>query len=415
MRKKLICSLMALTVMTTSVISFASTEDELNKTNNKKQEIQSQIDINKKESNKVAEEIKELSGKIENTNSELSDIEKELNDLQISITENKKKLKTAEENLFNRNDTFEKRLRVMYKRGPVGYIEVLLESTDVSDFLTRAEMIKKVIDHDVNLLDDMKAERDEIEATKKELEVQQINVAAVKRKVETKKSELVVANRAKEQLLGKLEEDRSEMEAAHDSLTAEADALTAIIAEKQRQAEERARKEQEARDQQARSKQAKAKSNSNVSSSGSSGVSSEASYSNSGEVSSKGMTWPAPGHNRISSPFGNRIHPIFGSKKMHTGIDIAAPMGATIVAATDGVVQHSGGLGGYGNAIIIDHGNGISTLYAHNSSLSVSVGQSVKRGQVIAKAGSTGYSTGPHLHFEVRKNGSYINPVPWLQ
>lgn len=419
MRKKLICSLMALTVMTTSVISFASTEDELNKTNNKKQEIQSQIDMNKKESNGVAEEIKELSGQIEDTNSELSDIEKELNDLQTSIVENKKKLKTAEDNLFNRNDTFEKRLRVMYKRGPVGYIEVLLESTDVSDFLTRAEMIKKVIDHDVNLLDDMKAERDEIEATKKELEVQQINVAAVKRKVETKKSELVVANRAKEQLLGELEEDRSEMESAHDSLTAEADALIEIIAEKQRQAQEAARKEQEAKEQQARSKQAKANSSSNstsnVSSSNNSGGSSEPIYSNTGEVSSKGMTWPAPGHNRISSPFGNRIHPIFGSKKMHTGIDIAAPMGATIVAATDGVVQHSGGLGGYGNAVIIDHGDGISTLYAHNSSLSVSVGQSVKRGQVIAKAGSTGYSTGPHLHFEVRKNGSYINPVPWLQ
>ena len=264
------------------------------------------------------------------------------------------------------------------------------------------------------LLDDMKAERDEIEETKKELEVQQINVAAVKREVETKKSELVVANRAKEELLGKLQADRSEMESEHDALTAEADALVAIIAEKQRQAEEAARKEQEAKDEATRKQQA-ATNNTSSNTSTSSGASSEPSYVDSGAVSSKGMIWPAPGYNRISSPFGNRIHPIFGTKKMHTGIDIAAPMGASIVAATDGVVQHSGGLGGYGNAVIVDHGDGISTLYAHNSSLSVSVGQSVKRGQVIAKAGSTGYSTGPHLHFEVRKNGSYINPTPWVQ
>lgn len=409
MKKKLICSLLALTVVTGSVVSFANTEDDLNKTNQKRQEVQSNINKNKNESNNVAREIEDLSGKIDVTNDELSEVQKELDELNNSIVANKEKLRIAEENLVNRNDTFEKRLRVMYKRGTVGYIEVLLESTDISDFLTRAEMIKKVIDHDVNLLDTMKAERDEIEETKKELEVQQINVAAVKRKIETKKSELVVATRAKEELLGQLEADRGKMEQEHDALTAEADALSAIIAKKQQ--------EEEARRQAASAEVAKKNSTAgnNQSSSNANTGSSSAGAIDSSQVSSKGMTWPAPGYNRISSPFGNRIHPIFGTKKMHTGVDIAAPMGASIVAATDGVVQHSGGLGGYGNAVIIDHGGGIATLYAHNSQLLVSVGQSVKRGQVIAKAGSTGYSTGPHLHFEVRKNGTYINPAPWIQ
>ncbi len=127
------------------------------------------------------------------------------------------------------------------------------------------------------------------------------------------------------------------------------------------------------------------------------------------------MTWPAPGNGRVSSPFGYRIHPIFHTKKLHTGIDIPASTGSSIVAASSGTVIHSGWLGGYGNVVMIDHGGGIVTLYAHNSSLTVSKGQSVSRGSLIAKAGSTGNSTGPHLHFEVRQNGKYIDPLPWVR
>ena len=123
----------------------------------------------------------------------------------------------------------------MYKKGTVGYIEVLLDSTDISDFITRADMIKKVINHDVNLLDFMKKEKNEIVAVKKQLEVQQINVASVQRKVEAKKNELVVASRAKEVLLGDLSADRATMERQYDSLNSEADALSATIAHRQRE------------------------------------------------------------------------------------------------------------------------------------------------------------------------------------
>lgn len=389
MRKKIISSFMVLTLTTTSVLAFADRQQELNKTNIKRNEIQSKIQENKQQSNSVAQEIEQISSQIDKTNDELSVVEKELNELNKSITENKEKLIEAEKNLSSRNDTFEERLRVMYKRGTVGYIEVLLASTDITDFLDRAEMIKTLIDHDVNLLSTMKSERDEIEKTKKELEVQQINVASVKRKVEIKKNDLIVATRAKESLLGELETDRARMEIEHDALTIQANEISAIIAQKQREAASQGQQ--------------------------SSGGSSANAFVNSGTISSKGMTWPAPGYNSISSPFGNRIHPIFGTRKMHTGIDIPTPSGASIVATADGVVQHSGGLGGYGNTIIIDHGDGIATLYAHNSSLSVGVGQSVKRGQVVARAGSTGYSTGPHLHFEVRQNGNFIDPAPWVR
>lgn len=383
MNRKLICLLLTLTVFTGSSFVFATKEQEkLNETNEKRQVLQTKINENKKETNAVAEEITQLSNQIDKTNGELSTIQNELSNLNEKMVVTKQELREAEKNITERSETFDTRLRVMYKNGTIGYLEVLLGSEDIIDFFSRMDMIKRLINYDLDLLEYMKEQRSIIESKKKELEIEQINVASAKRQIETKKNELVVATRAKEGLMDKLQKDGAELEKQYDELNAQADALTAIIAQKQREAAEISGNEVVVTNQQA---------------------------------SSSGMVWPAPGYNTITSPFGYRVHPIFGVKKMHTGVDIPTPMGASIVAVDDGVVQHSGGLGGYGNTVIIDHGGQIATLYAHNSSLLVKAGQRVGKGQIIAKAGSTGYSTGPHLHFEVRKNGSYINPEPWIR
>ncbi|MDR1438536.1 MAG: M23 family metallopeptidase, partial [Clostridiales bacterium] len=127
------------------------------------------------------------------------------------------------------------------------------------------------------------------------------------------------------------------------------------------------------------------------------------------------MRWPLPGYSTLSSPYGTRVHPVTGKKKMHTGIDIPAPTGTDIVAAKGGTVIISGVQGGYGNAVVISHGDGLTTLYGHCSKLLVKVGQTVKQGEVIAKVGSTGVSTGPHLHFEVRKDGATAQPLNYVK
>ena len=126
------------------------------------------------------------------------------------------------------------------------------------------------------------------------------------------------------------------------------------------------------------------------------------------------MAWPVPGYTRITSNYGMRTHPITGIYKLHTGVDIGAPMGANFVASNDGIVTKAEYNGAYGNMIIIDHGGGISTLYAHGSEILVTVGQKVKKGESVLKVGSTGYSTGAHAHFEVRVNGQEVNPLPYI-
>ena len=374
-KKRWVIYLLVIVMVSLSIgQAYGDTVDDLKKT---QKDINKQIDKTKNEikaiqsqTKDVSKQIEELDVKMDNAASELSKVENDLVQLNLRIDETLKALKEAEVKLSEQEETFNQRLRVMYKNGNVGYMEVLLSSGNIKEFLSRKDMIQSIAEYDKDLIKFMKEQRDIIDTKKTELEAQRASVEVTKSKLEARKKDLEKVTREKEVLMGRLQEDIKAFEKEYDKLNDYAKQIESKIIKLQR---------------------------------------------NTGPYSGGKMAWPVPGYSRISSYYGYRIHPIFKVKKLHTGIDIPAPTGTAITAASDGTVIYTGTLGGYGKTVMVDHGGGIVTLYGHNSSIPVSEGKKVKRGDTIAKAGSTGNSTGPHLHFEVRKNGAYVDPLPWLK
>lgn len=246
---------------------------------------------------------------------------------------------------------------------------VLLDSQDLNDFLDRRYQLRRVYAADKAVLQDLKEKAAAIERQKATVEDQRNQVALLRQQLLSQKELYEDEASEEEQLIARLKERRSALEAAEDQLVRESEQLGGLIRQKI--------------------------------------------AASTGIVRGTGR-FVFPANANISSGFGNRVHPILGYSRFHAGIDFSASYGSAIRAADSGRVIFSGWYGGYGQAVIIDHGNGISTLYAHASRLLVSEGQNVQQGQSIAAVGSTGLSTGPHLHFEVRQNGNPVNPMAYL-
>lgn len=373
-KSRLFISLIVLFLVSTMVIQvFAfdinSLKNKLDKTNDEMERITDAKSENVNKQKDITQRIKKLEGTIQRLESEIEEIANNIVETKNKIETTQEELVEAEDNIVDKKDTLNSRLNVMYKNGDIGYLEVLLDSSDFQDLLTRLDMVQKIFNHDVELIKYLKEQRDLIEIKKNTLEAQRTELIGLMNNSKQKQDNLVVSRgqmaREKQQLI----KDHKALEKQEDNLNDLAEKLKKEILLKQ----------------------------------------SAEKY-----VGGK-MTWPAPGYFRITSPFGYRVHPILKKKKLHTGIDIGISSGKSIVASQHGKVIHSGWYGGYGKVVMIDHGGGIVTLYAHNSSLLVKEGQQVKKGQNIARAGSTGMSTGPHLHFEVRENGQYIDPLKYLK
>ncbi len=276
----------------------------------------------------------------------------------------------------------------MYEQGEVSYLEVLLGASDFSDFLSRLDIVNSIVDLSRKLADELEAKKQTVEQAKlfiedakKATEADKAEAATKKGEVEAKKSELegyekelVKEITGYEQTLEEYETQMKNAEAAENAAQADLDALI-------RQQEQ------------------------NTTDSGGSTP----------NYSGDGFMWPVPGYTGINSPFGYRTHPITGEYlSFHGGVDINVGYGVPVHASQSGVVAYAGWHYSYGNYVLINHGGGISTLYAHNSSLATYTGASVSKGEVISYVGSTGDSTGPHLHFEYRINGNRVNALDYV-
>ena len=347
----------------------AQAEAVIGSVNDKLYAIQQQLEAAQRDYQAVANELKATEEKIAATQAELE--------------KTRARLKVRE-------GVFTKRVRDIYMHGQLSYLDVVLGAKDFSDFSNRLELLRRIIDADITLISDIRKERAAIETAKQELETQRARQAQLRDQAAAKRDEIESRRKEQQAILYQAQNDKAVAEQAYNEYQQSSQAIAEML-------------RQRAADRAAQAAAAAAQ----ASSGGGGGSDYYQPVSGSGA-----MIWPVNGV--VTSPYGYRTHPIFGTTIYHSGIDIGGDYGTPVHAADGGVVVEAGWISGYGYAVIIDHGNGLSTLYGHNQELAVSEGQSVSQGQVIAYAGSTGNSTGPHVHFEVRANGDPVDPSAYL-
>ncbi|ERI79846.1 peptidase, M23 family [[Clostridium] symbiosum ATCC 14940] len=333
--------------------------------------------------------VRKLDSQLETLNVEVNRLEGNIRDKEKTIEETAVKLDEAGKVEKKQYEAMKKRIKYMYEKGDSSYLDILLQSKSMSELLNRAEYISKISEYDRNMLDQYAAVKDGIADDKAQLEKEKAELVVLQEQTTSKKNSVETLVNEKSAELKKVNSQigtkTAQVEAYEKDIKAQEDKIKQIEAEIKRQ-EEEARKKAEAAGQK---------------------------Y-NTVSIGNIKFIWPCPSSSRITSGFGGRESPTEGASSNHQGIDIGAPTGSNIVAAADGTVTISTYSYSAGNYIMLNHGGGVSTVYMHCSQLLVSAGDTVKQGQVIAKVGSTGYSTGPHLHFGVRLNGSYVNPAKYV-
>lgn len=317
------------------------------------------------------QQIQKLDEKISTAEEELAGQESKIEELRKSISKVEEELDTVTAKYNKQKDLFEQRIVAVYEAGEIQYLDVLLKSTSLTDFISTYYQISEVAQSDEELLDDIEQKKKTIDLSKRKLENEKNSLADILETQTRLTRTLQNTKIIRESFITRLSEEEQEKQKEIDDYNAQYEEI-----------------------------------NRQIIASVMEGIDSE--YIG-GE-----LAWPVPGYTRITSEYKMRVHPITGVYKLHTGVDISAPMGANFIAANDGVVIRAEMNGAYGNMVVVDHGGGISTLYAHGSEILVQVGQTVKRGDAVLKVGSTGYSTGAHAHFEVRINGVTTNPLPYI-
>lgn len=371
-RKKTVAMALSSLLLITTVGPAVAGEldDRLDNIQQQMQVQQNQAAKAQQQVDSVSEQLRQIQTEMDAAQGEYNNIQAKLNQTEQQIKVNSEILAKAEKDLAQRGTILNKRMRDIYENGQINYLDVLFGSRDFADFTTRMDLLSRILKQDTDLIAKVKAERELVLQKRGELERDRASILELKKAADEKKKLIEARKQDRERVLSSAISERDSAERAYQELL-----------ETSRQIQQMIRSQSGRRG---------------------------------GGVSGTGvLMWPTAA-TIITSPYGTRTHPIFGTTRYHSGIDIGADYGDTVVAADSGTVIYSGWMGGYGKAVIIDHNNGLSTLYGHNSELLVSEGQQVRKGQPISRVGSTGYSTGPHLHFEVRLNGEPVDPMGYL-
>ncbi len=363
---------------------------QLDKINQQINALQKEINRKAAEKKNAEKNVRSLTNQVKATQAEIEALLKQIDEVGVKMNQTEKQIQETEEKLRQAGQELEEalqrekstsekldsRVRLMYTNGSVSYFDVLLSATSFSDFISRFDAMQMISTQTRDLLEEQKALRQQIEQKEAEIARDLEEVKKLYEQVAAQKAELESKEAAKEKMVAQL---NAEIEHSEE-----------ISEESERELMELARKMSQLEAEKNKIK----------------------TYYTGGKL---GM--PLKDSYRLSSPYGYRIHPITGKKTLHSGIDMAAPQGTPIYAAESGVVIVAQWWSGYGNAVIIDHGGGLWTLYGHikNGGILVKKGDTVKRGEKIALVGSTGNSTGPHLHFEVRKNSEPVEPSAYLK
>lgn len=366
-------------VRESSSVYAETVQDKINKARQEKQAAQAAQAEAKGKMQDAMAQISKLDDEAEVIRAELNAIDTIISEADAKIAAKEAEIAELEAQIAADDAEFCDRLRAMDENNTASYIDLLLNSQSLSDFVARVETIREITEHDQGIINRMVALRDSVEASKNEVVAYRNEQQEARNLVQGKQDALQAKINEKTSYMKALEKDVAKYEQMEKAAAAQEASLKA-----------------------------------SVSASSSRGTATQTASGTRIVYNGGAFCWPAPSYTYISSEFGYRIHPVYGTKKYHSGMDMAAPGGSPILAAANGTVRFAGWNGGYGYCVIIDHGNGIQTLYGHSSKLLVSKGQTVSRGQQIALVGTTGTSTGNHLHFEVLNNGTPTNPRPYF-
>ena len=390
----MLVSVVASGIVYAGAASSAELKDKLSSLEDQKAEIKKELDSTASKVSDVEKTRAALQKEITLTKEEIETVKAYIERLQQQIDVKSTELESAQKALEAKEENFSQTVRTTYEQGDISYLEVLLNSSSFSDLLNRLDIVSTIMDDNKKIVAEYTAAKEDIQQKRDDLQKTQDEQVQYQDNLNYKAEELKSSEAQQKALQESLEAYQKEQKAEYERITNEMDSVSDQIAEQ-------SRKEAAAAAAAAAAAKKKGTTSNQVTTTGSGTVTR---YSGT-------FTWPLPGYTSASSAYGWRVHPIYGTRKFHKGEDIPAPTGAAIVAAASGTVTTAGWVSGYGNYTVINHGGGVMTAYGHQSAIYVSVGQTVSAGQTIGAVGSTGNSTGPHLHWEVTVNGVRQNPL----